>query len=739
MMKLGPNQGLRLIFTCFLIVLSLPLTGGAEENRGSRPKIGVVLSGGGARGAAHIGVLQVMEELHIPVDYIAGTSMGSIVGGLYAMGTPTEDLEKLTTKIDWTAIFSDSIPRQKQYYRRKGGKENYLLRVDIDPQEGLRLPPGLITGKKLDLTLRSLSLGAGSDFDQFPIPFRAVATDIENGEMVVLSKGDLTEAMRASMAIPAVFSPVEIDGRLLVDGGVVRNLPVDVVRAMGADVIIAINIGTPLSKRDKLDTFFGVANQTNGFLTNRNMDAQIHTLKEGDLLITPDLGDITTAGFDRMADAVEVGRKAARKAAAELSRYSVSEEQYREIRSAQLNKSTRPDKIYFVETKQEKILSTDFLTGRFRKTVEEPLAPETLSQEVFEVYKSAEFKDIDFNLVERDGKPGIRLDPVEKTRFQRYFEVGFQLSNDLEGNTSYDILLDFYLTQINSLDAEWKNAFRLGNQRQVYTEFYQPLNTSGWRPFVAPYARYDSVSVFLFNDDDDKIAEYRIMEYTGGLDLGLQLKEYGEIRLGMLKGKFKNTLDVGAEALPEETFRNGAYKASLVLDQIDNPGFPRSGLLFNSVFLAGRTSLGADEKYNLLKMKLVKPIAFDRSTLILKGRWDSVLNSTEELSNPSFLGGLFDLSGLAPNQLHGKQLAFGGIIYFFRLLEKKVFGNDLYAGASYEAGNVWDRRSDVSSQDLIHAGSIFFGAASVIGPIYLGFGHAEGGNNAAYLYIGALF
>lgn len=727
-----------LFLVWILAVFLLPLTCAAEEHMKPRPKIGLVLSGGGARGAAHIGVIEVLEELHIPVDCIAGTSMGSIIGGLYAMGTPTRDLESLTTKIDWEKIFSDSIPRKQQYYRRKGGKENYLLRIDIDPEKGLTLPPGLISGKKLDLTLRSLALGAGSDFDRFPIPYRAVATNIENGEMVVLARGDLTKSMRASMAIPAVFYPVEIDGRMLVDGGVVRNLPVDVARAMGADVIIAINIGTPLSKRDKLDTFFAIANQTNGFLTNRNTDAQIRTLKNGDILITPDLGDITTASFDRMADAVEVGRKAARKAAAELRRYSVSEKEYQEIRSQQLKKSTRPGKIFFVEAKEEKLLNTESLARRFRKTVDKPLEPEVLAQDVFEVYKRAEFKDIDFRLVQRDGKPGIELDPVERKRFQRHFEVGFQLDNDFEGNTSYDILLDYYLSQINSLDAEWKNSFRLGSERQAFSEFYQPLDTSGWRFFLAPYVRYDAIPLYLF-EDDDKIAKYRITEYTGGLDLGFQLNQYGETRLGVLKGKIRNSVDVGDQDLPENTFRNGAYKAALVIDQIDNPSFPRSGLLLKSTLYAGRTSLGADEEYNLVQNTFVKPIAFGRSTFILKGRWDSVLNSTREFNNAFFLGGLFNLSGFTQNQLHGKQLLYGEVIYYFKVLKKKVFGNDLFVGATYEAGNTWDKRSEVSTQDLIKSGSIFLGSASVIGPIYLGFGHAEGGNDAAYLYIGALF
>jgi NTE family protein len=214
------HTGNRKRYLCLVLFsLMLSFLFGAE-NAWSRPTVGLVLSGGGARGAAHVGVIQVLEELNIPVDFIAGASMGSIIGGLYAIGTPPEDIEKLTTKVDWSAMFSDTMPRENQSYRAKAGKENYLLSANFDSQKGLSLPKGLVTGKKLDLTLRALTLGAGENFNAFPIPFSAVATNVETGKMVVLDKGDLAKSLRASMAIPVAFAPVVIDGQQLVDGGV---------------------------------------------------------------------------------------------------------------------------------------------------------------------------------------------------------------------------------------------------------------------------------------------------------------------------------------------------------------------------------------------------------------------------------------------------------------------------------------------------------------------------------------
>jgi len=728
---------LRLMF--FSLMVSSLLGAG---NAWSRPTIGLVLSGGGARGAAHVGVIQVLEEMNIPVDFIAGTSMGSIIGGLYAIGTPPAEIEELTTKIDWTAMFSDTVPRQRQFYREKAGRENYLAHLKIDAQEGLSLPKGLISGKKLDLTLRALTLGAGDDFNAFPIPFRAVATNVETGDMVVLGKGDLAKSLRASMAIPAAFAPVEIDGLQLVDGGVARNLPVDVARQMGADVIIAINIGTPLDTADKLTNFLAITNQTSGFLTNRNVDTQIQTLKEGDILITPDLGDITTASFTKMPAAVAAGRQAALAASEALKRYAMSPEEFQAFRQQQLKASHRPGKLEFFEVKQKDVINARILSGRLKKNIEKirgkRAEADTLAQIVFEIYERGDLESIDFKLIEKDGKQGLLLEPKPKEHMQHNIDIGVQLSNDFKGDTTYGLLLEYTLANINRFGGGWKNKIQLGEQRLFFTEFYQPLEASAWRFFVAPNGQYEVDPVYLY-DGSNRVAEYDIKTAYAGADLGYQLAEFGEVRVGLIKGTTRTALTTGEPTLPERTFHYAGYRASLVYDQIDNTGFPRQGGLLQTTFQAGRTALGSDETFNTIMVKAVKPFTIGRSTVIARARWESLLTSTEEFNQQFFLGGFLNLSGLTPNQLHGQQLALGELIYTFRILKQKAFGNDLYGGISAETGNVWQKRSDVSSQDLRYSGCVFVGADSLIGPVYLGYGYSEGGNNALYFYIGSFF
>lgn len=732
------------ILAAVLLVMAVApcLWAEALPEKGTRPRIGLVLSGGGARGAAHVGVIEVLEELHVPVDFIVGTSMGSIVGGIYATGTPAGEIERLTTQLDWRGIFTDSIPREKMFYRQKADRENYLFGIKVDPDKGLVIPSGLVSEKKLNLVLRSLTLGAGDDFSRFPIPFCAVATDIETGEMVELKKGDLARCLSASMAIPALFRPVEIDGRLLVDGGVARNMPVDVVREMGADVVIAINIGTPLSTRDKLGNFLSITDQTTGFLTNRNVVEQIRTLKAGDILITPDLKDITTASFTRMGEAVQIGRDAARAASKDLSRYALSESEYRALRQDQLKKSRRPDRIDFVEVKQKELIKQNVLSDYIRQTVEKvkgkPPQTDELSQSVFEISQRADLENIDFTLVERDGEKGLLLDAAARERRLHSIDIGLRLSDDLKGNNSYEILLKYTLSRINSLGAEWRNKARFGKERGFFTEFYQPLESSAWRSFVAPYLEYDATPLYIY-DRSSRIAEYQQREFNAGADFGVQLAEYGEVRVGLLKGRADISLETGEPDLPEMTYRNGACKVSLVIDQLDNLGFPSRGVLLRSVFLAQRTGLGAYDNFDIVKLMAVKPFSLGRHTLVLRGRYESVLNHTDEFFNYFFLGGFLNLSGLAPNQLFGKQLALAEGVYTYRLLKEKVFGNDLYVGLSYEMGNVWKERSDASTGDLVRAGSVFLGADSIIGPIYLGYGHAEGGYDAVYFSIGFFY
>ncbi len=727
----------------FLIALTASIVSPAflhAQEAGTHPRVGLVLSGGGARGAAHVGVLRVLEELHVPLYCIVGTSMGSIVGGLYATGMPLDELEEIAVKTDWEGVFTDSIPRQVVNYRDKSDWPNYITSINIDFQKVISLPKGLITGKRLDLMLRSLTLTAPQDFDDFPIPFRAIASDIETGEMVVLSHGDLARSLRASMAIPGAFEPVEIEGKMLVDGGVANNMAVDVAKEMGADVVIAVNIGTPLSTREQLEDFLGIIDQITNILTNRNVAAQISILGPGDTLLSPEMGTITTASFEKMAEAIKIGEKTARENQDVLRGYAVSEEEYRSIRELELSKARPLGRIEFVKTDQKSVMGSGLLFNVITRSASNVMKKDILAYDIFELYKRGDFKDIDFALVEENGKQGLLIKVKEQTETAHTIDLGLELSGTAQKDNSYRLVARYQASNLNRLGAEWKNELWLGQRTRIFSEFYQPLNPYTWHLFLAPAVEYQNYPVeqYLNPTDSNAVARYKLTMTQAGLDLGLQMGEYGEARIGYQRGTAKSDLETGTSQMPDEEFADGAYRVSLRLDQLDSPFFPRQGSMLSASYLYGREHLGSDDNYESVQTTVVKPFSCGNHTILLRGRWDTNFDSTESLAEVSFLGGLFNLSGLAQDQVYGNTLALGEVIYFARVLKlTKLIGSAIYAGASLEAGNAWLRRSDIGSNDLIYAGSVFVGIDSNIGPIYIGFGHAEGGMNALYFSLGA--
>ena len=290
----------------------------AEDEPVDRPKVGLVLAGGGAKGFAHVGVIRVLEELRIPIDYITGTSMGAIVGGFYAMGMSSEQIEEIILTTDWHDVFQDKPDRRDRSWQRKLDEHLYMVNTMAGIRDGkLTLPKGVIAGQKVDLMLRDLTLPASfvNDFDDLPIPFRAVAADIETGEAVVLGSDDLAKAIRASMSIPGAFPPIEWEDKLLVDGGIALNLPVSVVREMGADIVIVSNLSSTLRKKKELETFLDITAQTSDFLIQRNVQEQLATVDPTDVLIETDISGISTADFQMGREAIKIGKDAAWKAA----------------------------------------------------------------------------------------------------------------------------------------------------------------------------------------------------------------------------------------------------------------------------------------------------------------------------------------------------------------------------------------------------------------------------------------
>jgi len=409
------------------------------------PRIGLALSGGGARGIAHVGVLKVLDELRVPISCVTGTSMGAIVGATFAAGRTPAEMEMLVLEANWEEIFRDKPPRGEIAVRRKIDDYKTLFAPEYGVQDGgLALPKGVLAGIAIESAFRSMVTPAFgiTDFRQLPISFNAIATDIETGKEVVLGSGSLAQAMRASMSVPGMFAPVEIDGRILGDGGLVNNLPVDLVRKMGADIVIAVNIGTPLMSRDQLQSVVGYASQMLNILTEQNVRAQLATLKPTDILISPDLGNLTFIDFAAAPKFVEIGEKAAEAVRTQLAALSDSPERYAAFeRKLKVLPEKLPERLDFVTVEGSRYTNPEVLEDQMRTKPDEPFKLSTLESDLARLYGRGEFEQIDYQLTTVGNQNGVIVTVTEKSWGPNFLRFGTSLSTDFQGETFFNLML----------------------------------------------------------------------------------------------------------------------------------------------------------------------------------------------------------------------------------------------------------------------------------------------------------
>jgi NTE family protein len=711
-----------------------------SQKAAQRPKIGLALSGGGARGAAHVGVLRVLEELRIPVDYIAGTSMGSIIAGLYASGMTLDQIEHALVTMDWEHIFDDDPPREELSFRRKRDDDLYLVKAKPGFRDGeLKFPAGLIQGQKFDLALRELTLpvSAVKDFDRLTIPFRAVASDIGTGQPVVLGSGDLAKAMRASMAVPGAFAPAHIDGRVLVDGGITNNLPVSVVRDMGADIVIAVDISTPLASPDEVRNVLEITAQLTSIMTRTNTEQQIASLGERDILIVPDLSDISSADFTRAGEAIPAGAAAAEAERTQLSRLSLSESVYQAHLAARVLPGGDKPIVYFVQIKNDSNLADEVLRERLHIREGEPLDRVQLEKDISNIYGLELFESVDYRVIEQDGETGVVVDARARSWGPDYLQFGLALSSDFGGDSTYNFGVAYLKTAINELGGEVRLGVQLGQDPAISADWYQPLDYDS-RYFFEPNISYGASTYTLYTQDgNDKVAEYRVKQTQLELAAGRELSVFGEARLGYRWGTGDVDLNVGSPGLPEGGFDRGSVFGRLSVDRLDNTHFPSKGYTGDIEYELFRDSLGNDQDLDQLKVDLSYFETFGAHTFGLGGRFNTTMDGSGEVQNLFQLGGFLNLSGFNNNALSGRHSAILTGVYYRRFTQLKFL--PWYIGGSLELGNVWEDRDDISADSAIISGSVFLGADTPIGPFYTGYGYAEGGNSSLFLFLGKAF
>jgi len=707
--------------------------------RPDSPRIALALSGGGARGIAHVGVLKVLEELRVPVHCVVGTSMGAIVGGTYASGRSTREMETIVLEADWAEIFRDNPPRRETAIRRKIDDYKPLFGFEVGLRDGsIALPKGVIAGVSIESFFRQMAQPAAAitDFDKLPVPFRAIATDLETGAAVVLGKGSVAQAMRASMSVPGAIAPVEIDGRLLVDGGLADNLPIDNARRLCGDVVIAVNISTPPLRREQITSAASVTVQMINFIGLQTVKEQLKSLTAEDVLIAPELGDISASGFDRSRDAIRIGEEATRAMAGSLRRYSLPADQYATLRARQLAESAPYFKVDDIRVEGLVRTNPAVVQTLVESEPGQPLTEAKVATDLRRIFGTGDYEAISYRVDGGEGGPrAMLIEPTEKSWGPDYIRFGLALASDFAGDNQFNALVQYRRTWLNRLGAEWVSEVQIGQHAFFDTEWYQPLNETG-RWFVAPSlnAGVRTRGVFI---DQDKVADYRTTVIQGGIDGGARLGTWGELRAGFVRSNVHARVDTGSPLLPSLRETTAGLRAALFIDQTDQAWFPREGYGAVGTAYRATTGLGSDLTYSRAELggRVAKSWGPHTFNLGVSGgtQFGSDMPSYESFT----LGGPLRLSAYRLDQFAGRQYAFGRLLYYNQTVRlPELLGSGVFVGGSAEIARVTDREGGLPSAGTVWSASTFLAAITFLGPGYLGVGVGPG-RWSLYLLLGA--
>ena len=697
-----------------------------------RPRIGLALGGGGAKGAGHIGVLQVLEDLRIPIDCIAGTSMGALVGATFATGRRPDDIENAVIGIDWSQTVGGRGRRDRMPIDRKLDSVDHLNSLEFGIRNGkFSAPAGFIKTQDIEGEIWNLVSSARTiqDFDDLPIPFRAIATDMVAGEMVVLDGGDLAVAMRASMAIPGAFAPVRIDNKVLADGGMMRNLPVDVVRELCADVVIAVWMTNPMPQADDIASAFALTSRSLIVMVEANERIQIQSLAESDVGIEVGMGDIGTVDFLQIAEAIELGKSAAEASREALLQHAVSEQEYL---AWQESTGRKPEAAYnFSEIRIEgnDRVNTKYIHSsiKIEDLLGAPVNTQDIAANAERIYALGDFERVSYRIVGTEEQPVLEFNTVEKTWGPDYFRFDYGLASHGDSDLKAIIRADHERTWVNSRGGRWHNGLQIGQQTSLKTNFYQPLDAKQ-RYFVEPIAAFEQDREDFY-DDGDRVAQYFIRQLYAQFDIGVNLGNRAQLRLGLRHGWEEAELDTGTPGLPELDRRaNTNLQLRAIYDTRNSTGLPTRGTLVHARYVHSEMWFGSDLNYELLEGAVTKSFGLGNNALTLLAGGGSTLSGELPITQQIQLGGIRTFPGLRPGELRGDEYWFAASKFFWRLSEtESLFGHELYAGFRLQAGEVGGRFDGIDEGMLLGI-SASIGGDTPIGVFTVSLGYVDNGS-----------
>ena len=693
---------------------------------GARPRIALALAGGGARGGAHIGVLKVLEELHVPIDCIAGTSMGALVGGGYASGMPAAEIEKFVAGVDWKSVVAGVgsrhlVPAEQKRFNDTSGS------VELGLKGGRIVPPsGLIASSRIEDVLRGYvaKARAVADFDRLPIPYRAVATDMLSGEMVVLDHGDIATAMRASMAIPGAFAPVITDQYVLSDGYVRRNLPIDVARKLCGDVVIAVNLTKEHAKREQLVGPASLISRSSDIMSEANEIVQLQTLTDKDIRIDVDLGDFSAADFERTAETIPLGEKAARAMASRLATLSVSPEEYAAWRSRVTVSQNLQIRVADVQFRGLKYVNPEYLRTLVRVKAGDTVDITAISRDAARLAVLDDLDSVEYRFEGDPDNPVLVWEPREKQIGPDVLRPSLGIYAGGSGELRFELEVQYVRRWLNRYGAQWRNRVQLGTSSLFETSFYQPLQTSQLF-FVEPGALISRSIEDIYNDYN-RIAQYFFHDLGGEVDFGVNLGSNSQLRAGYWADRRRIEVDTGVSFLPTGKHTDAGLSATGFFDNRDSSTFASRGTAAEIQYFRSDNGLGADRQWETLEAAARQVIRAGVTTLWLTAAGGTDLGSTLPADRAFSLGGPQSFPGYSPGEVRARDYwtVQGNVLW--RIADiLPILNQALYGGLGLEAGHVRDRIDSVADGDL-YGISAYIGGRTPVGTLTIGVGKATG-------------
>ena len=701
-----------------------------------RLKIGVALEGGGALGLAHIGVLQWFEDHHIPIDYIAGTSMGGLVGGLYATGKSPSELKALVEKQDWDAIIDGQTSYQDLSFRHKEDQRALPNRVEFGLRKGFSLPSGLNSGQGVSLLIdrETLAYTHNGSFDDFPIPFRCVATNLVTGKTVVFDHGSIAQALRSTMSIPGVFAPVRDGNNVYVDGGLLGNLPTDVVRKMGADVVIAVHLEIAPVNASKLQNLFSVLGRSVEVVIHQN---ELQGLAAADLVVNVDLKDFDAIDYKKAGTIIDRGSQAAASKVNILVPYTLDDAAWNAYLSRRKErvKSEVPTP-QFVEVRGTGPKASQEVE-RFLQPLEgKPIDIPVMEDKFNQLTGIGNFDSFDYWLGERDSQTGLIVTVHEKSHEPPSLQLGFEADGSEAKDVTFTYAGRLTFQNVVGYRSEWRTDFAFGNTYSVSTELYRPFNSlSKW--FFAPHAGISNAG-FRFFKVNDPVALYRLGQEDGGIDVGYEFDRFTELRVGYQAGFTSAHLNLGAAEFVSVSGRIGDIHIHFRTDHTDDPIVPRRGYNVDARFHWYDAYPGAFEPLPVLETRLegFKPVSAKGSVFASAdgGSTFGVRNTGIPLF---FLGAPLRLSAYGTNELFGEQYYLFRAGYIRELLTLPPFlGKKVYIVSSYEIGKMYGVRSETKFPTDVESGVV---AETALGPLFIGGSVGDSGHQKWFFQLGRVF